>query len=124
MSMQRVLIVDDEPLLRSLMAEILSRNDFQTVIAEDGQEALNILQDDVEFSLIISDIHMPRMDGITLCKVLKENYPKIPVLITSVHWRNDRLNSLLQDESALYLSRPFTARQFLEKVKATISKFS
>jgi CheY-like chemotaxis protein len=121
--MHRILIVDDELILRTLMADILNRHDYQTIVAEDGIEALHILETDHAFSLIISDVFMPRMDGIALYEELQQHYPDIPVLMTSVHWTDPGLINVLQNEGVSYLPRPFTARQLLEKVIAIINKF-
>jgi CheY-like chemotaxis protein len=121
--MHRILIVDDELILRTLMADILNRHEYQTIVAEDGIEALRILENDDAFSLVISDVFMPRMDGITLYEELQHHYSSIPGLMPSVHWTDPGLNRVLENEGVSYLPRPFTARQLLEKVTEIINKF-
>lgn len=110
---QRVLIADDEKLLRSLMTNILCHDGFETVAVEDGLQALKVLQEDPDFSLVISDIQMPRMDGMSLLRNIRQFYPHIPVLITSVHTSVSIMQTILQ-EGAEYLPRPFTARQLID----------
>lgn len=113
MPKQRVLIADDEKLLRSLMTNILCHGGFETVAVEDGLQALEILQKNMDFSLIISDIQMPRMDGLSLLRNTRQSYPHIPVLITSVHASINMMDAIVQ-QGALYLPRPFTARQLID----------
>jgi len=120
--MQRVLIVDDEPILRTLMADILRRNGFQAVAVENGTEALRVLQNDGAFSLILSDIHMPKMDGMGLLRALQRDYPHIPVLMTSVHSTSDHVRLLLREGASAYLPRPFTARQLVDAANEAINR--
>src|SRR5690606_15620985 len=103
----RVLIVDDEHLLRTLMKDVLCRGGCQTVAVENGDEALRVLQKDRDFVLILSDVHMPRMDGLELLQIVRRDYPTIPVLMTSVHSTSDQIQSLIQEGATAYLPRPF-----------------
>lgn len=121
MSLQRVLIADDEKILRSLMADIFCHNGFETVTVEDGLQVLAILEQDQRFSLIVSDIQMPRMDGLTLLRRLRQLIPGIPVLLTSVH-SSVEIIEIVEQEGAVYLPRPFTARQFMEAARRAINK--
>jgi CheY-like chemotaxis protein len=118
---QRVLIVDDEQLLRRLMADILYRNGFQTVAVEHGVEAVRVLQNDSAFSLVLSDIHMPKMDGMGLLRVLRQDFPQIPVLMTSVNSTPSNVKALLQQGASAFLPRPFTARQLVDAASTAIS---
>jgi CheY-like chemotaxis protein len=79
-----ILVVDDELPVRQLITLILVRDGFQVVEAEDGLSALSVLQKlNGELSLIISDVVMPRLDGISLCKKVKQEFPRIPVVLVS-----------------------------------------
>jgi CheY-like chemotaxis protein len=119
---KRILIVDDEPLLRSLMADILFRNGFQTVAVENGVEAVRTLQNDSAFSLVLSDIHMPKMDGMGLLRLLRQDFPQIPVLMTSVNSTPNNVKALLQEGASAFLARPFTARQLVDAANEAISR--
>ncbi|HSK87068.1 MAG TPA: response regulator [Anaerolineales bacterium] len=120
MPKQRVLIADDEKLLRSLMTNILCHDGFETVAVEDGLQALQVLEDSPDFSLVISDIQMPRMDGMSLLQNMRQFYPNIPVLITSVHTSISTMEAILQ-QGAVYLPRPFTARQLIDAAHQAIN---
>ena len=98
--MDRILIVDDDSSIRALTVGILRRAGYETVEAEDGEAVLDLLDQDQRFSLIISDIYMPRMTGISLLKELQKCCPHIPVIISSVE-----LNS--RSDSHRYPGRRF-----------------
>jgi DNA-binding response OmpR family regulator len=119
---QRILIVDDEKFLRELMADILCRNGFDTVTLEDGVSVLNLLEEDQNFALVISDVQMPRMNGISLCREIRQRYPHIPVLMTSVHSSQSIIDNILR-EGADYLPRPFGAKHLLEMVQNILSRY-
>jgi DNA-binding response OmpR family regulator len=118
---QRILIVDDEKFLRELMADILCRNGFDTIALEDGVSVLSLLEADQDFDLVISDVQMPRMNGIVLCQEIRQLYPHIPVLVTSVHSSQSIIDSVLR-EGADYLPRPFSAKNLLEMVRNILSR--
>lgn len=120
---RRVLIIDNEQILRTLMVEILCRSNFDPIAVENGVEALQLLSEDSAFVLIVSDVFMPEMDGAQLLKELQRDYPHIPVLMSSVHSTSEVVKKLIQEEMVDYLPRPFTARQFVNAVnKAVESK--
>jgi two-component system OmpR family response regulator len=76
--------VDDETPVRRLIKILLVRQGFEVVEAEDGLSALSTLQERKgDLSLIVSDVRMPRLDGIALCQQVKEDFPHIPVLLIS-----------------------------------------
>jgi two-component system, cell cycle response regulator CpdR len=80
----RVLIVDDESQVRSLICGVLRRDGVRTLAAGDGREALEILRaSDGGIDVVISDLRMPRMDGDALIQVLRREFPSIRVLLLS-----------------------------------------
>src|ERR1700758_5322235 len=82
---QRIsLVVDDEPAVRKYIAAILNQEHLQTVEAEDGADGLRIVQergDDVV--LIVSDIQMPKGDGVTFAHAVKAAFPTLPIILVS-----------------------------------------
>lgn len=79
---KKILIVDDNPNMSSLLSEMLEVFDYQSVRAGDGNEALNELKSN-DFSMVITDMRMPNMTGLELLKEVKSKYPKVPVVIIS-----------------------------------------
>jgi len=82
--MSLILIVDDEPEVRSLLREVLAAHGFRIVEAGDGGSALRLLQElGGAVGLVVSDYHMPGMDGARLARQVKRHFPGVPVLIVS-----------------------------------------
>ena len=81
---RKILFVDDDPILRKTIQPHLEsqREHFTTVVAHDGFEAVKKLQGE-PFSLVVCDLVMPRMDGISLINYLRNNYPDIPTIVAS-----------------------------------------
>ena len=79
-----VLVVDDEPNVRSFVSTILQRQGFEVLEAEDGVEAYELLRRrSGEIDLLVTDVEMPRMDGITLGQKVSADYPSVAVLYIS-----------------------------------------
>jgi two-component system cell cycle response regulator CpdR len=80
--MPRVLIADDEDSMRSLVARAIAMDGHDTVTAEDGAEALEILsRENGAFDLLLTDIKMPIMDGIALALTVKRDFPDVTILL-------------------------------------------
>ena len=80
----RILVVDDEEVICSILARRLTREGYSCMTAHNGKEALNYFYKD-SFSLIISDIKMPEMDGIELLKKVKAVHPNMLVIIVTAY---------------------------------------
>ena len=78
----KILIVDDNPNMSSLLSEMLEVFDYESVLASDGNQALSELENG-EFSMVITDMRMPNMSGMELLKTVKERYPKVRVVLIS-----------------------------------------
>jgi len=80
--MPRVLIADDEESMRALVARAIAMDGHDTVTAQDGAEALEILtREDGAFDLLLTDIQMPIMDGIALALTVARDFPKLTILL-------------------------------------------
>jgi DNA-binding response OmpR family regulator len=92
----RVLVVDDAPANVALLQQLLTRDGYRVITAMDGADALELIEVDPP-DLVLTDVVMPRRDGVDLCRTLKANPATrlIPVvLITSLHGREDRLRGI------------------------------
>lgn len=94
--MPRVLIADDEDSMRSLVARAIAMDGHQTVTAEDGAEALDILtREEGAFDLLLTDIKMPVMDGIALALTVARDFPDLTVpLMTGFADQRERASNL------------------------------
>src|SRR5512143_306774 len=120
--MTRILLVDDDYLLRLTMVMTLEKAGYEVVAAKDGAEALAILADDPSITLVLSDINMPRMDGPTFLSKAKECYPSLPVIMLSVNsawsWKPQMEAAGAWD----YLPKPFTTQELLRSVESALGE--
>ncbi len=80
-----ILVVDDDSVLRRLLATVLKLRGFEVLVAEDGVQALNILEQNGEkVDLVLADIIMPHMDGWALLERLQNQYPQLPVILLTL----------------------------------------
>lgn len=115
-----ILIVEDNPELRFILNKILSR-EFLTFVADNGKRALELMVDN-DIDIIISDVSMPEMDGLTLCRIIKNNIDTshIPVLlITARNSLEDRIECYNAGADG-YLSKPFEQQILDAKIKNLI----
>ena len=115
----QVLIVDDNEINRDMLARRLYRRDFNLSMAGDGQEALLMIQANL-YDLILLDIMMPKIDGYTVLKYLKEN-PRlrdIPVIMISAVEEMDSVMKCMEIGADDYLTKPFDP----EMLKAAVNR--
>ncbi len=116
---RKVMIVDDSTTIRKLVSITLQRQQFMVIEASDGQEALEIIEQDGPPNLILLDIMMPGMDGYTLCKQLrgKKATANLPIIMLS---GKDGLFNKMRGKmagSTLYLTKPFEPQALLKVVQ-------
>ena len=103
---KRILAVDDEPNMRRLLEISLRQAGYQPVIAANGQEALSILRND-NIDLVVSDLHMPVMDGLKLLETLRAENIEIPVIIVTAQGQIDSAVNAMKSGASDYILRPF-----------------
>ena len=103
---KNILIVDDNPNMSALLSEMLEIFDYKSELAEDGLVALEKLKNQ-KFSLIITDMKMPNMTGLELLEQVKENYPKIPVVLISGYSVDSMSKENADHKPDGFLSKPF-----------------
>lgn len=113
---ETILVVDDEAGLRSLAEQILTTNGYNVFIAENGHQALSILQSE-KVDILFSDIIMPEMDGFELAREVQKQYPQVKIQLASGY--NDSRGNVFNDDSlqANILHKPFSTRDLLQCIK-------
>jgi CheY-like chemotaxis protein len=114
--MLHVLVVEDESNLRLMVSILLKQQGYDVAEAEDGFSALAVLNANPDFDLIITNVHMPGMNGIQLLVELKEFFPLIPLLVMSAYFEQPRVQALQKDHS--HLAKPYSRQQLLDAVVA------
>ena len=114
----KVLVVDDEARMRKLVKDFLTVKGFQVLEAGDGEEAVDIFFKQKDIALIILDVMMPKMDGITALKTLRARGNTTPVLILSAKSEIDDKVLGLDSGANDYLTKPFDAKELLARIRA------
>jgi len=121
--MKPVLVVDDEPQIRSLVKALLANDGLDTIEASDGCSAFATARKlDAEISLLLTDINMPcGLDGLDLAAAVKCTFPEVPVLVVSSRPSpaTDR-NSI--DPGYEFLNKPFDVRVFAQTVRKLVTQ--
>ena len=121
--MSRILVVDDEEPLRTLVARGLGMDGHSCVTAADGAEALDVLvAEQGRFDLLLTDIRMPLMDGIALALAAKAQFPELTImLMTGYAEQRERAKSLeaIVEEG---MTKPFTIAELRETVMKVIER--
>lgn len=120
---ETILVVDDSPSVRSLETLILKTGGFQTDMAANGVEALEKIYKG-KYALVITDVNMPKMDGLVLTKTLREQpvYKDLPIIMmTSEAEEKDRMIGV-EAGANVYLVKPATPDKLLLNVRMLLGK--
>ena len=118
-----ILIADDESTIRAYVGNILRRAGFQLIEASDGADALVQVQEEGRpIDLLVTDIRMPRMDGIALARSMTELYPNIPIIyISGYPFDFEEERSKSPKRACAFLSKPFTRKDLLDAVEKCLA---
>ena len=116
----KILIVDDEELIRSVIKEYCLNNNYNVDEASSGEEALNLLKE-YSYDLMVLDIMMPKMDGYSLLKELPDD-KKVPTIILSA--RKEEYDKLSGFDLGIddYLTKPFSPKELMARIKAILNR--
>lgn len=119
--MSKILIVDDDQEIASLIGDSLCDEGFEVLLAYDGESALEKILYNADLSMVILDIMMPKVDGLEVCKNIRE---KISCPILFVTARSRTLDKLLGLEMGAddYITKPFVVEELVARVKAHLRR--
>lgn len=116
----KILVADDEKVMRELICDILQNQGYETVVACDGEEALNIFKQD-KFDLIVLDVMMPKYDGWTVLKKIRE-FSNVPIIIlTALESVQSEVHGLTSGADD-YIVKPFSYEVFVARVNVLLKK--
>ena len=117
----RLLIIEDEPDIRLMIEEALSLPDYRITTAEDGQQALERFSEKEGWDLVVLDLMLPKVDGLTVLRKIREK-STVPVLILSA--RNGEYEKVLGLEYGAddYITKPFSVIELQARVKAFLRR--
>lgn len=117
---ETILVVEDEEQVRRMSIETLDELGYQVVEAQDGLDALQILANRNDISMLFTDIVMPDMNGRQLADRVRESRPDLPVLFTTGYAPETVLRSGIGGAEIGFISKPFTVEQLAHRVRAVI----
>lgn len=118
--MSRVLLVDDEAGIRKVVRDALEREGHEVATCVDGREALDRLEDE-EFDLIVTDLSMPRVDGLELVRQVRRRSP-VPILVLTVRQEEREKVRLLDAGADDYVTKPFGTGELLARARALLRR--
>ena len=115
-----ILLVEDEDGLRALNARGLASRGYKVLQAGNGVEALEVMAEEPEIDLVVSDVVMPEMDGPTLLREMRQQKPELKMIFVSGYAEEAFQKSLPEGEKFSFLAKPFTLKQLVAAVKETM----
>ncbi|NOY58004.1 MAG: response regulator [Calditrichaeota bacterium] len=122
--MKKILVIDDEEMILDMLKQILEREGYEVLTASDGTEGMDAFQHR-QIDLVITDIFMPRKEGISVVYDLREKYPETKIVAISGGGRLDSKDYLRYAEKLgadQTLAKPFSRSEILKVVEALVGK--
>ncbi len=119
--MQKILIVDDEQPIRTLLDYNLKQSNFVTIMAADGEEAVLKVESENP-DLILLDLMLPKLDGVEVCKLLRQRNINTPIIMLTA--KGEETDKVLGLEIGAddYMTKPFSPREVVARVKAVLRR--
>jgi CheY-like chemotaxis protein/anti-sigma regulatory factor (Ser/Thr protein kinase) len=115
----RILVVDDQQALRTLLSRLLEREGFDPIQAEDGEQAIELFKSQSPL-LVVSDIMMPRMDGLTLLTEIKRIDRNATVILMTGQGNEDVLLKALRGGATNFFKKPFNVRELIDEIRKVV----
>jgi DNA-binding response OmpR family regulator len=114
-----ILVVDDEELIRNLMATFLSKMGYSSVTATDGVDALDKLKEN-KIDAVVTDAKMPRMDGIDLTMAISKEYHGLPIMISTAYGEEYSIATAICVGAKEFIQKPFSFYEFAIRLRKMI----
>ncbi len=121
MNQRKILIVDDEPIARDNLDHILKKDGYRTLLAENGQQAIDILkQEDVD--LVLTDLRMKGRDGMAVLAETKKLRPATEVVVITGYASVDTAVAAMRGGAYHYIAKPFSPKELIDSVERVFAK--
>ena len=124
MTVARILVVDDEPDVEALVSQKFRRQvrkgELEFIFAHDGQHALDVLQDEPDILMVLSDINMPRMDGLTLLEQLNELHQDLKTVIVSAYGDMGNIRTAMNRGAFDFITKPIEFDDLERTIEKTL----
>ena len=122
MPRRRILLVEDDPKMRSTVVLYLQREGYEVATAEDGVQALEVARQ-CDPHLVVLDLMLPRMDGLEVCRRLRETSGTAVIMVTARSTEEDKLTGLDLGADD-YVTKPFSPRELMARIRAVLRRAS
>lgn len=119
MNKPSILVVDDELLIRDLLYDFFTGQGWEISVAEDGEKALAMTRNK-KFDLILSDIKMPQMDGLTLSSHVRQSTPEMPIVLMTGYPSVDSAVAALRSKVNDYVIKPFNITHLFKLLESLV----
>jgi two-component system cell cycle sensor histidine kinase/response regulator CckA len=121
---ERILVVDDEPVVRRFACRVLEDAGYRIAAAADGAEALQAVRErSAKFDAVVSDIVMPRLNGVELLQALSVSHPELPIILMSGYATADLAERGIAAPCSV-LNKPFAPERLLAEVRRCLDRSS
>jgi two-component system, cell cycle sensor histidine kinase and response regulator CckA len=111
-----VLVVDDEPLVREAVADMLGSDRYSVLVVGSADEALEVLVDGVRINVVVSDVRMPQKDGFSLAVEVRQTHPELPFIFITGYMLSPERDAAL----GRVLWKPFKPKELIEIVEQAL----
>lgn len=121
---QRILVADDDPVIRHLVTTIVRKEGYVPVVVNDGREAIRLLQTDANFKAAIFDMVMPHIEGIEIIRHMRteKRLMRIPAMMITSEQDLKLMTNSFEAGATVFLPKPFKAAQLQTMLRVLISK--
>lgn len=116
-----VLLVEDEDMVRAVAERALTRQGYTVLTAENGEVALELIDQHPRPDLLVSDVVMPAMDGPTMARKIRQRYPDLPILFMS-GYAEEQLRRSIDIEQVAFIPKPFSVQQLAEAARDALGQ--
>jgi two-component system, sensor histidine kinase ChiS len=120
---RRILVADDDPVIRHLVSSVIKQEGYTVVVANNGREAYRILQRDANFRVAIFDAMMPHLEGLDIIRHMRteKRLMRIPVMIMTAGQNLSLMKDCFEAGATMFLPKPFTTAQVQSSLRILLS---
>ncbi|HZA21032.1 MAG TPA: response regulator [Dehalococcoidia bacterium] len=121
---ETILLTDDEPLVRNLIATLLNNQGYTVLAASNGSEALQVAQEHAndKIDLLLTDIVMPQMDGVQLSTEFRRLFPQAKIILMSGYAEESKLQRMMAEPNVEFIAKPFRPQVLTNKVREMLDR--
>lgn len=121
---RRILVADDDPVVRHLVSSVVRREGYTPVVAEDGREAVRVLQSDAGFGAAVFDMKMPHLEGTDIIRHMRteKRLMRIPVILMTSETALELMKDGFEAGATVFLPKPFMTAQLQILLRLLLAK--